>query len=165
MSAPDHFCGEGLARLQAAGITVPNELINDCDPGDESYILQATALQLDTAQYIGKICLLKNCSAFISVGDNFYDSDVDFTTGSILRFKEAWAQMYNQGILEHAPWYNAVSWNSWRNSAHPNSTLRTPAVVGYHDIVRGQTGVGFEKTIAPVYDRRWYFGSANGDQQ
>jgi len=57
-----------LAKLQAANITIPNELVNDCDPGDKQYIVNATALQQDTAQYIGQICTLKNCSAFISVG-------------------------------------------------------------------------------------------------
>lgn len=98
---------------------------------------------MDTAQYIGQICTMKNCSAFISVGDNFYDSGVDFTTGGILRFEEAWVNMYNQGVFEYAPWYQCI---------------------GNHDVVRGQSGVDFETTIAPIYDKRWYFGSANGDQ-
>jgi len=56
-----------MAKLQAANITIPNELVNDCDPGDKMYIVNATALQQDTAQYIGQICTMKNCSAFISV--------------------------------------------------------------------------------------------------
>jgi len=56
-----------MAKLQAANITIPNELVNDCDPGDKAYIVNASALQMDTAQYIGQICTMKNCSAFISV--------------------------------------------------------------------------------------------------
>lgn len=132
-----------MANLWAHGITIPNELVNDCDPGDKTYILNATALQMDTAQYIGQICTMKNCSAFISVGDNFYDSGVDFTTGGILRFEEAWVNMYNQGVFEYAPWYQCI---------------------GNHDVVRGQSGVDFQTTIAPIYDKRWYFGSANGNQ-
>lgn len=31
--------------LVAAGITVPNEVVNDCDPSDKEYITNATALQ------------------------------------------------------------------------------------------------------------------------
>lgn len=129
--------------LEKAGIDIPNELVNDCDPGDRTYSFNATALQMDTAQYIGQICTIKNCSAFIGVGDNFYDSGVDFTTGGILRFEEAWVNMYSQGVFEYAPWYQCI---------------------GNHDVVRGQGGVDFETTIAPIYDKRWYFGSANGDQ-
>jgi len=34
-----------MPQLQAAGITVPNEVINDCDPGDKQFITNATALQ------------------------------------------------------------------------------------------------------------------------
>jgi len=114
-----------MAVLQKAGITIPNELVNDCDPGDRSYSLNATALQMDTAQYIGQICTLKNCSAFISVGDNFYDSGVDFTTGGILRFEEAWVNMYSQCVFESASWYQCI---------------------GNHDVMRGQDGVNFETT-------------------
>lgn len=53
----------------------------DCDPGDKQYITNATALQskslenqtftfaelvlVDTAAYVGQICAMKNCSAFV----------------------------------------------------------------------------------------------------
>jgi len=94
-----------MSVLEKAGIGIPNGLVNDCDPGDRMYAFNATASQMDTAQYIGQICTIKNCSAFIGVGDNFYDSGVDFTTGGILRFEEAWVNMYNQGVFEYAPWY------------------------------------------------------------
>jgi tartrate-resistant acid phosphatase type 5 len=40
----------------------------------------------------------------LSVGDNFYDSGVDFTTSGILRFQAAWVDMYAQGIFKNAPW-------------------------------------------------------------
>ena len=40
----------------------------------------------------------------ISVGDNFYDSGVDFSTAGILRFQAAWADMYTQGVFKYAPW-------------------------------------------------------------
>jgi tartrate-resistant acid phosphatase type 5 len=40
----------------------------------------------------------------LSVGDNFYDSGVDFTTSGILRFQAAWVDMYSQGIFKKAPW-------------------------------------------------------------
>lgn len=43
--SPDNFCFEVLPQLKAAGIDVPNEVINDCDPGDKQYITNATALQ------------------------------------------------------------------------------------------------------------------------
>jgi len=108
----------------------------DCDPGDKQYITNATALQskslenqaltfvkpvlVDTAAYVGQICAMKNCSAFVhshlpqlrmisdswqlSVGDNFYDSGVDFSTAGILRFQAAWADMYTQGVFKYAPW-------------------------------------------------------------
>lgn len=95
-----------------------------------------TGIIVDTAQYVGEICALKNCSAFISVGDNFYDSGVDFTTGGILRFEEAWVNMYTQGVFEYAPWYQCI---------------------GNHDVVKSDAGVYFETTIAPLYDDRWYF--------
>lgn len=81
---------------------------------------------------------MKNCSAFVTVGDNFYDSGIDFTTGGILRFQEAWVDMYKEGIFEEAPWYQCL---------------------GNHDIVKGQSGVDFQTKIAPLYDDRWYFVS------
>lgn len=39
------------------------------------------------------------------MGDNFYDSGVDFTTSGILRFQAAWVDMYSQGKFKKAPWY------------------------------------------------------------
>jgi hypothetical protein len=45
----------------------------------------------------------------ISVGDNFYDSGVDFTTSGILRFQAAWVDMYSQGVFKYAPWYEPPS--------------------------------------------------------
>jgi hypothetical protein len=74
----------------------------------------------------------------ISVGDNFYDSGVDFTTGGILRFQEAWVDMYSQGVFNDVPWYQCL---------------------GNHDIVKGQSGVDFQTKVAPLYDDRWYFVS------
>lgn len=44
----------------------------------------------------------------LSVGDNFYDSGVDFTTSGILRFQAAWVDMYSQGKFKKAPWYVPV---------------------------------------------------------
>ncbi len=80
--SPDNFCLEVLPALIAAGIEIPNEVTNDCDPGDKQYIVNATALQsgcparwpnavlirllADTSAYVGQICTLKNCSAFVS---------------------------------------------------------------------------------------------------
>ena len=93
---------------------------------------------MDTSSYVGQICAMKNCSAFISVGDNFYDSGVDFTTAGILRFETAWVQMYSQGVFEYAPWYQCI---------------------GNHDVVPGQSGVDFLTKVAPLYDDRWYFVS------
>ncbi|KIM96351.1 hypothetical protein OIDMADRAFT_33011 [Oidiodendron maius Zn] len=136
--SPDNFCFEIMPQLEAAGITVPNEVINDCDPGDKQYITNATALQMDTSSYVGQVCALKNCSAFLSVGDNFYDSGVDFTTSGILRFQAAWVDMYSQGKFKKAPWYQCL---------------------GNHDIVPGQSGVDFQTKVAPLYDNRWYFGT------
>ncbi|KAK9489597.1 Metallo-dependent phosphatase-like protein [Lipomyces doorenjongii] len=135
---PDHFCLEVLPELVADGITIPNEVLNDCDPGDKSSLANATVFQTDTAAYIGQVCSMKNCSAFISVGDSIYDSGVDFSTGGILRFQEAWVDMYSQGVFEHAPWYQCL---------------------GNHDIVKGQSAVDFQTKIAPKYDSRWYFGT------
>ncbi|KAL1982735.1 hypothetical protein VTN96DRAFT_917 [Rasamsonia emersonii] len=135
---PVSFCNDVLPQLQKANVTIPREVQNDCDPGDRTYITNATALQENTASYIGEVCAQKNCSAFISVGDNFYDSGVDFTTGGILRFQEAWVNMYSQGVFENAPWYQCL---------------------GNHDVVKGQSGVDFETKIAPLIDDRWYFGT------
>ncbi|KAI1626888.1 putative tartrate-resistant acid phosphatase type 5 precursor [Exophiala viscosa] len=137
--SPDHFCLEVLPLLEQDAFTIPKEVLNDCDPGDKMYITNATALQTDTAQYIGQICAMKNCSAFISVGDNFYDSGIDFTTGGILRFQEAWVDMYSQGVFEYAPWYQCL---------------------GNHDVVKGQNGVDFQTKVLPYYDDRWNFGTS-----
>ncbi|KAH8694144.1 putative tartrate-resistant acid phosphatase type 5 precursor [Talaromyces proteolyticus] len=133
-----HFCNEVLPVLQAHNLTIPRDVQNDCDPGDRAYITNATALQESTATYIGDVCEKKDCKAFVSVGDNFYDSGVDFTTTGINRFQEAWVDMYSQGVFTNAPWYQCL---------------------GNHDIVYGQSGVDFETKIAPLYDDRWYFGT------
>ena len=42
---PYNFCNNVLPKLQALNLSVPNELVNDCDPGDRSYDINATALQ------------------------------------------------------------------------------------------------------------------------
>ncbi|GAD91496.1 tartrate-resistant acid phosphatase type 5 precursor, putative [Paecilomyces variotii No. 5] len=136
--APATFCSDIMPKLQAANITIPRELQNDCDPGDRTYINNATALQTDTASYIGQVCERKGCSAFVSVGDNFYDSGVDFTTGGVTRFQEAWVDMYTGPAFDNKRWYQCL---------------------GNHDIVKGQAGVDFETKIAPIYDNRWYFGT------
>jgi hypothetical protein len=146
-----------MPHLIANNITIPREVQNDCDPGDRAAVSNATALQgrfqhqsskdkvrstnprpADTAAYIGKVCEKKNCSAFLSVGDNFYDSGVDFTTGGIIRFQEAWVDMYRGGVFDSATWYQCL---------------------GNHDVVKGQSGVDFETKVAPLYDSRWYFGT------
>ncbi len=134
--SPDDFCLKVLPYLESLGVHPPNEVRNDCDPGDKQYITNATQMQMDTSAYVGQICAMKNCSAFISVGDNFYDSGVDFTTAGILRFEEAWVTMYQQGIFDYAPWYQCL---------------------GNHDVVPGQSGVDFQTKVAPLYDDRWYF--------
>ncbi|KAJ9204592.1 hypothetical protein DTO164E3_1767 [Paecilomyces variotii] len=136
--APATFCNDVMPKLQAANITIPRELQNDCDAGDRAAINNATALQADTASYIGQVCELKGCSAFVSVGDNFYDSGVDFTTGGVIRFQEAWVDMYTGPAFNTTRWYQCL---------------------GNHDVVKGQAGVDFETKIAPVYDDRWYFGT------
>ncbi|KAK7936787.1 hypothetical protein LTR80_011011 [Exophiala xenobiotica] len=87
---------------------------------------------------MGQVCVIKNCSAFISVGDNFYDSGVDFSTAGILRFQTAWVDMYSQGVFDNVPWYQCL---------------------GNHDVVPGQSGVDFQTKVAPLYDNRWYFGT------
>ncbi|KAF7125454.1 hypothetical protein CNMCM5793_001693 [Aspergillus hiratsukae] len=125
--APLSFCNEVMPKLIAQNITIPREVQNDCDAGDP-----------ETASYVGQVCAMKGCSAFISVGDNFYDSGVDFTTGGILRFQEAWVDMYQGGVFDNATWYQCL---------------------GNHDVVKGQSGVDFETKIAPLYDSRWYFGT------
>jgi tartrate-resistant acid phosphatase type 5 len=81
---------------------------------------------------------MKNCSAIISVGDNFYSSAIDFTTEGVSRFEQAWSKMYDGGIFNNTRWYQTL---------------------GNHDIVKGQAGVDFQTKIAPLYDDRWYFGT------
>jgi len=82
-----------------------------------------------------ELSFIWNCLK-VSVGDNFYDSGVDFTTGGILRFQEAWVGMYSQGVFESTPWYQCL---------------------GNHDVVKGQNGVDFQTQVAPIYDPRWNF--------
>ncbi len=96
-----------------------------------------TYLIAKTAQYIEQVCLMKNCSAFLSVGDNFYDSGVDFTPIGIQRFYEGWRDMYVGEAFDGKPWYQAI---------------------GNHDVVAGKAGVEFQTSIAPLMDDRWYFG-------
>ncbi|KAJ5606243.1 hypothetical protein N7510_009024 [Penicillium lagena] len=134
---PLSFCNEIMPKLIADGITIPREIQNDCDPGDRYDIRNATIEQKKTAQYIENVCLMKNCSAFISVGDNFYDSGVDFETEGILRFDQAWASMYNGTAFDGKPWYQCL---------------------GNHDVIPGQPAVDFQTRIAPLMDDRWYFG-------
>lgn len=76
----------------------------------------------------------------MSVGDNFYDSGVDFTTEGIRRFYEGWANLYTGPSFDNKPWYMAL---------------------GNHDVVPGQAGVDFETKIAPMIDNRWNFGPGN----
>lgn len=95
--SPDNFCFEVMPQLEAAGITVPNEVINDCDPGDKQYITNATALQskptrlskmntfnwlklVDTSSYVGQVCALKNCSAFVGFLYSLLDSANDHSS-------------------------------------------------------------------------------------
>lgn len=156
-----------MPKLQADGVTIPRDLQNDCDPGDRDAISNATIEESKshickdqnqarnkalrklsiltffparTAKYIEKICLMKNCSAFMSVGDNFYDSGVDFTSEGIQRFYEGWANMYTGKAFDGKPWYQAL---------------------GNHDIVAGKAGVDFQTRIAPLMEDRWYFGHDN----
>lgn len=42
---PLHFCNEVLPNLKAAGITIPKEIQNDCDPGDRADAFNASAFQ------------------------------------------------------------------------------------------------------------------------
>jgi tartrate-resistant acid phosphatase type 5 len=93
-----------------------------------------------TASYIKKVCAKKDCGAFVSVGDNFYSSSIDFSTHGIIRFEEAWSNMYTGGVFNNTPWYQCL---------------------GNHDIVKGQSAVDFQTKIAPLYDSRWYFGTEN----
>ncbi|EAU29649.1 predicted protein [Aspergillus terreus NIH2624] len=134
---PLDFCNNALPNLVAAGVDISREIQNDCDPGDRQAISNATIEEGHTAGYIEKVCLEKNCSAFISVGDNFYDSGVDFTSEGIRRFYQGWAQMYVGAAFDGKPWYQAL---------------------GNHDVVTGHAGVDFETRIAPLLDDRWYFG-------
>lgn len=43
--APLSFCNDVMPKLMAKNITIPREVQNDCDPGDRTYIVNATALQ------------------------------------------------------------------------------------------------------------------------
>jgi len=82
--SPDKFCLEVLPQLEAMGVNVSGEVRNDCDPGDKQYITNATQLQcevphhswrkikcslkscsVETSAYVGQICAMKNCSAFV----------------------------------------------------------------------------------------------------
>lgn len=83
---------------------------------------------------------MKNCSAFMSVGDNFYDSGVDFTTTGLQRFYEGWKNLYTGAAFDNKPWYQAL---------------------GNHDVVPGSAGVDFQTRIAPLIDNRWNFGDEN----
>ncbi|GIJ85228.1 hypothetical protein Asppvi_004084 [Aspergillus pseudoviridinutans] len=135
--APLSFCNDVMPRLIAKNITIPREVQNDCDPGDRAAkpeVCFPNTQPADTAAYIRNVCAKKNCSAFVSVGDNFYDSGVNFTTGAILRFQEAWVDMYRGGVFDNATWYQCL---------------------GDHDV----SGVDFETKVAPLYDSRWYFGT------
>ncbi|RHZ68314.1 hypothetical protein CDV55_100669 [Aspergillus turcosus] len=135
--APESFCLDAMPQLVAANVTIPNEIIEDCG-SDRASAVNATFLQEDTAAYVGQICAMKNCSAFISVGDNFYDTGIDFNTAGLIRFVEAWSAMYQQGIYQNAPWYQCL---------------------GNHDVLPGQPGVDMQTKVAPLMDSRWYFGT------
>ncbi|GFF85346.1 purple acid phosphatase 3 [Aspergillus lentulus] len=137
---PLDFCKNVMPKLKADGVQIPREIQNDCDPGDRQAISNATIEEESTARYIENVCLLKNCSAFISVGDNFYDSGVDFTSEGIQRFYEGWANMYVGEAFNGKPWYQAL---------------------GNHDVVAGKAGVDFQTRIAPLMEDRWYFGHDN----
>jgi hypothetical protein len=50
--APLSFCNNVMPRLQAANITIPREIQNDCDPGDRSDIGNATAFQGIFSEYV-----------------------------------------------------------------------------------------------------------------
>lgn len=43
--ASDYFCNNVRPVLEAGKIAIPNGVMNDCDPGDRTYINNATALQ------------------------------------------------------------------------------------------------------------------------
>ncbi|KAJ5613908.1 hypothetical protein N7528_007562 [Penicillium herquei] len=137
---PLDFCNNVLPTLEATGMEIPKAIQNDCDAGDRLDISNATIEETRTASYIEKVCLMKNCSAFVSVGDNFYDSGVDFTSEGILRFYEGWGDMYVGEAFDNKTWYQAL---------------------GNHDVVAGQAGVDFQTRIAPLMDNRWYFGHEN----
>lgn len=136
-AAPIAFCDDVLPRLVAANVTIPTSVTNDCSSSDAASAKNATAFQSQTAPYVGEVCARKNCSAFISVGDSFYDSGVDFTTDGLRRFEESWIQQYQGGIFDNARWYMTL---------------------GNHDIVPGQPAVDFQTQIAPLWDNRWFFG-------
>jgi hypothetical protein len=42
---PLHFCNEVLPNLKAAGIAIPREVQNDCDPGDRADAFNASIFQ------------------------------------------------------------------------------------------------------------------------
>ncbi|GAB1190838.1 hypothetical protein APSETT444_000003 [Aspergillus pseudonomiae] len=148
---PLDFCNNVLPRLKADGVHIPREIQNDCDAGDRNAISNATIEEkpgrtkgetltssvAKTAQYIEQVCLMKNCSAFVSVGDNFYDSGVDFTSIGIQRFYEGWRDMYVGEAFDGKPWYQAI---------------------GNYNVVVGKAGVKFQTHIAPLIDNRWFFG-------
>ncbi|KAJ5745271.1 hypothetical protein N7520_010453 [Penicillium odoratum] len=137
---PLDFCNNAFSKLEADGVEIPKAIQNDCDAGDRLDISNATIEETRTASYIEKVCLKKNCSAFVSVGDNFYDSGVDFTSEGIQRFYEGWADMYVGEAFDNKTWYQAL---------------------GNHDVVAGQAGVDFQTRLAPLIDDRWYFGHEN----
>lgn len=80
---PLHFCNEVMPKLKHAGIVIPTEVQNDCDPGDRANAFNASAFQgkysnisrvlnvfvlyltVETANYIAQVCAIKNCSAFV----------------------------------------------------------------------------------------------------
>ncbi|KAJ5999393.1 hypothetical protein N7451_007203 [Penicillium sp. IBT 35674x] len=132
---PLDFCNNVLPNLEADGVEIPKAILNDCDAGDRLDISNATIEETRTASYIEK-----NCDAFVSVGDNFYDSGVDFTSEGIQRFYEGWADMYVGEAFDNKTWYQAL---------------------GNHDVVAGQAGVDFQTRLAPLMDDRWYFGHEN----
>ena len=80
---------------------------------------------------------MKDCAAYVSLGDNFYASGVDFSELGIEQWYESWADMYVGEAFDNKTWYQSL---------------------GNHDVVAGQAGVDFQTLIAPLMDDRWYFG-------
>ncbi|EAW24407.1 uncharacterized protein NFIA_039830 [Aspergillus fischeri NRRL 181] len=135
--APLSFCNEVMPRL--AAVSNATALQGKFSTSLPKKLNPATNTRpADTAAYIGKVCEKKNCSAFLSVGDNFYDSGVDFTTGGIIRFHEAWVDTYRGHVFDTTTWYQCLA---------------------NRDVVKGQSGVDFETKVAPLYDPRCYFGT------